>query len=158
MSNSNSNENESTLFLSLSFILLLTGLIGALIKGILWQVVVVYIVSLFLISQTGERFVALKKHSIHFFVLYLSLFNVGIFWGQRILDGFTPAEKLAVYIYERSKHKHSGSICRDGKKSYSQGRGSCSSHGGVASEFYKGQPTKSMEECIEEAIRISWVD
>ena len=83
---------------------------------------------------------------------------IGIISAPRVIDGLTPVETLTQKIHEKSKYKFSGSICRDGHTSHSQGRGTCSWHGGVAYKFYKGDYRKTIEECRAEAIKLSWRD
>jgi len=76
----------------------------------------------------------------------------------RLIEGFTPVEELAKKLHENSKYDFNGSICNDGKVSHSQGRGTCSWHGGVRYRFYTGDYSKSIEECRVEAKRLSWRD
>ena len=91
----------------------------------------------------------------------LSLFPlifITIFFGSRIRDGFTTVDVLTERIYERSVYEYNGSKCRDGTNSRSQGRGTCSWHGGVRFKFYKGQHKKSRKECRIEAKELSWIE
>ena len=81
---------------------------------------------------------------------------VGIFLMPRIIKGLTPVETLAEQIHEKSKYKFNGAICNDGWTSHSQGRGTCSHHNGVDYYFYKGEFSKTIEECRKEAEEISW--
>lgn len=83
---------------------------------------------------------------------------VGFFFGSRIRDGFTSVDILTERIYEREIYEFSGSICRDGTTSHSQGRGTCSWHNGVRYKFYKGQHKKSKEKCRIEAKERSWIE
>ena len=93
---------------------------------------------------------------IHYWLLFIGISL--LFATPRIIDGFTRADILANKIYNRNLRKSNGAICRDGSKSASQGRGTCSHHGGVSYYFYKGEPTKSREECEIESKRRSWID
>lgn len=70
----------------------------------------------------------------------------------------TPVNVLAEKIHEKSKYEFNGAICNDGWTSHSQGRGTCSWHGGVDHYFYQGEYSKSIEQCREEARKISWLD
>jgi len=86
-----------------------------------------------------------------FSFLFVLIFNKPIF------DRLTPVDKLAEKIHERSKYKYSGAKCNDGTTSKSQGRGTCSWHGGVDYYFYKGDYKKTIEESYIEAKDISWI-
>jgi hypothetical protein len=77
--------------------------------------------------------------------------------SKRIINGFTPVSVLAERLHEKSKRKFNGAICNDGWTSHSQGRGTCSYHGGVDYYFYKGEYSKTIEECTVEAKNISWI-
>lgn len=90
--------------------------------------------------------------------LLIAVGIIGIISAPRVIDGFTPVETLTQKIHEKSKYEFNGSICRDGHTSHSQGRGTCSWHGGVAYKFYKGDYRKTIEECRAEAIKLSWRD
>jgi hypothetical protein len=81
---------------------------------------------------------------------------VAVFSAPRIIDGLTSVDSLSEKIHEKSKYKFNGSICNDGTISHSQGRGTCSWHGGVNYKFYKGDYSKTIEECRKEAEKISW--
>lgn len=83
---------------------------------------------------------------------------IGLIFGGRIRDGFTSVDVLTERIYNREVYEFSGSVCQDGWISHSQGRGTCSWHGGVRYEFYKGQHKKTREECKKIAKELSWVD
>lgn len=83
---------------------------------------------------------------------------ISLFFTPRIIDGLTPVEALANKIHEKSKYKFNGSVCNDGHISHSQGRGTCSWHGGVNYSFDKGDYSKSMDECVSEAKKVSWRD
>jgi len=61
-------------------------------------------------------------------------------------------------IYEREVYEFSGSICRDGSTSHSQGRGTCSWHNGVRYEFHKGQHKLTKQECRILAKERSWIE
>jgi hypothetical protein len=102
-------------------------------------------------SKTGAFF---NKFKAAFIILGI----VGVFATPRIIDGLTPVDILTEKIHENSKYKFNGSICNDGHTSHSQGRGTCSWHGGVNYKFYKGDYSKTIEECREEAIKLSWRD
>ena len=91
-------------------------------------------------------------------------------YGPKTVDGFTnkfllqryedinvttvTVDNLTNYIHEETKYKHSGAICYDGWISHSTGRGTCAWHGGVAYWFSKGDYSKSMKECRDEAKEI----
>ena len=77
--------------------------------------------------------------------------------APRIIDGLTPVATLTEKIHEKSKYKFNGAICNDGWTSHSQGRGTCSHHKGVNNYFYKGDYSKTIDECREEALKISWI-
>jgi len=83
---------------------------------------------------------------------------VGFLFGSRIIDGFTPVDVLTNRIYEREVYEFSGSICRDGSTSHSQGRGTCSWHDGVRHKFYEGQHKLTKQECRILAKERSWID
>lgn len=83
---------------------------------------------------------------------------IGAFSTPRIIDGLTPVYALTQKLHEKSKYKFNGSICNDGTTSHSQGRGTCSWHGGVNYTFYKGDYSKTIEECRKKAIKLSWRD
>lgn len=89
---------------------------------------------------------------------FIILGIIGVFSIPRIIKGLTPVETLAERIHEKSKRKFNGAVCNDGSISHSQGRGTCSWHGGVDYYFYEGDYTKTMEECRAEARKISWLD
>lgn len=88
----------------------------------------------------------------------LVVFLSGVIFFSRIRDGLTPVEKLAERIHEKSRYNSNGAICNDGWVSGSQGRGTCSHHGGVDYYFYKGDYKKSYQECLDEAKKRSWID
>ncbi|MCK3683981.1 DUF3761 domain-containing protein [Maribellus sp. YY47] len=108
-----------------------------------------------------------------------------------LITSFTPSDKLVLkYLKEEFKtfdesqfdidsltllvaHEHlyrfNGAVCNDGSISHSQGRGTCSYHGGVSYYFYKGDCMMTWDECQEEAIKLlekikkkakrrSWID
>lgn len=83
---------------------------------------------------------------------------VGYFFGEKIINGLTPVDVLTERLYNESVYTYNGSMCRDGTTSYSQGRGTCSWHGGVSYEFFKGEHKKTKNECRIEAKKISWID
>ena len=89
----------------------------------------------------------------HFLLVLVAIASI---FTPRVIDGVTPVNSLAERIQEKSKHKFSGAICNDGWTSHSQGKGTCSWHGGVSYYFYKGAPSKSWEECLVEAKQKSW--
>ena len=129
----------------------------------------------------------LKKYKI-VFVIFVIIIAFSI---PRIIEGFTTPEvllnkylhdkyssiKIKVitedvltdFLLENSKYKFSGAICNDGWISHSQGRGTCSHHGGVAYYFYEGNYSKSIDECkkqaktlidelLEKAVSKSWIE
>ncbi|MFO0414704.1 MAG: hypothetical protein ACK50E_03555 [Bacteroidota bacterium] len=83
-----------------------------------------------------------------------------IFSAKPFLYHFYSVKNLTEIFYEskRNRHQFSGAICNDGWVSHSQGRGTCSWHGGVNYYFYKGEYIKSKEECREDAKEFSWVE
>jgi len=95
-----------------------------------------------------------------YFLIILVIGGTGIFVAPKIIDKFTDPNKLGLKLYESKKNRYqfNGSICNDGWTSHSQGRGTCSHHNGVDYEFYKGDYIKSLEVCVEEAKKISWID
>lgn len=72
-------------------------------------------------------------------------------------DHFTPVDVLAERLHEQSRHRFTGSACRDGWLSHSQGQGTCSGHGGVEYKFEKDRYGKTLERCRKEAEEISWI-
>lgn len=93
----------------------------------------------------------------YFVLIIIVIVVVGYYLGPPIIERLTPVDTLAEKIHEKSKYKFSGAICNDGWTSHSQGRGTCSWHGGVDYYFYKDEYSKSIEECQEEARQISWI-
>jgi hypothetical protein len=82
---------------------------------------------------------------------------------------YVSIEKLSQTFYESEIFRHSGAICRDGWVSHSQGRGTCSHHGGVSYYFSEGSHKYSEVESkqmaklklkgyTQKAKEISWVD
>jgi len=102
----------------------------------------------------------LKEKIANFFYTFLFIIIiigiVGFLSVPRIIDRLTPVGTLTERIHEKSKYKFSGAICNDGWTSHSQGRGTCSYHNGVGYYFYKGNYSKSFEQCRKEAMKISW--
>lgn len=117
------------------------------------------------------------KNVVKKYALLIAIFLlIAAFSTPRIIEGLTPTESLlnkyihekyksikgvsinknilGNYLYEDSKYKFSGAICNDGWISHSQGRGTCSYHGGVAYYFDEGTSRKSLNECRQEAVRI----
>lgn len=79
--------------------------------------------------------------------------------SPRIYTGLTPVDVLTKKIQEKSKYEYRvGAICRDGRKSRAKGRGACSHHGGVKEWIYKTGYHKSVEECRQEAMKLSWLE
>ena len=74
----------------------------------------------------------------------------------RLNKRLTPGQMLAEQIHKKLKYNFNGDICNDGWTSHSQGRGTCSHHDGVDYYFYKGEYSKTIEECRKEAEEISW--
>jgi len=95
----------------------------------------------------------LLKKSLYIFII---LVIIGLIKLPRIINGFTPVSVLTEKIHEKSKYKFNGAICNDGWTSHSQGSGTCSHHDGVDYYFYKGEYSKTIEECRKEAEEISW--
>lgn len=115
------------------------------------------------IREVEERRKMSRKEKLNaFFVdnffLLLFILIFGCITSGFFIDKFTPIKELTERIHERSKYIFNGSICNDGSTSHSQGRGTCSWHGGVNYEFYVGDYAKSIEECKNEAIETSWID
>ena len=142
----------------------------ALVTNRLIELVVIYltffgilkIIDIFIFSKyTEQRQRNIKEFFNRNFILTVVLVFGIIFgtflFGARVVDGFTPVEKLAEKIHERSKYKFSGSKCNDGFVSFSQGQGTCSWHDGVRYEFYKDEYSKTWEDCLNEAEKISWL-
>lgn len=73
-------------------------------------------------------------------------------------DRFTPVDQLALRLYDHSRKRIKGSVCKDGWYSKSRGSGTCSSHGGVLFKKDSVMPTKTVEESREEAGEISWLE
>jgi hypothetical protein len=101
-----------------------------------------------------EKFAIFVANNL-FLILIIGV--IGYFTAPRIIDGFTPVDTLTERIHEKSKYKFSGAICNDSWTSHSQGQGTCSHHDGVNYYFDKDDYSKSIEQCREEAIRISWL-
>lgn len=84
---------------------------------------------------------------------------LGLFFGPRIMDGFTSVKVLTDSCLEESKHKYRvGAICRDGWRSSATGRGACSNHSGVKRWLYKEKYTKTKNECVEYAKERFWIE
>lgn len=98
-----------------------------------------------------------KNVALTIILMFSMIFGTFCF-GTRIIDGLTSVETLTSRIHERSKYKFSGSKCNDGWTSFSQGQGACSWHDGVNYEFNKGEYSKTIEECLVEAEKLSWRD
>ncbi len=114
----------------------------------------------------------IKLNKFKFAAIFLLIF----YFSNNIVDAFTyPNELVVKYIknkyplynsinidqillansiHEESRFKFNGAICNDGSKSHSQGRGTCSWHGGVYYYFYIGEYEKDFEECKIEANNI----
>ncbi len=74
-----------------------------------------------------------------------------------IRDRLTPVDELTTRLYERSKERRKGSVCRDSSYSMSRGSGTCSHHGGVQRKKDSMISTLTLEECREMAKDISWL-
>ena len=74
----------------------------------------------------------------------------------RVIEGLTPVKILARKYHEDSRYKFSGSLCKDGWKSHSRGRGTCSHHGGIKFYFEKGEYSLTYDECLKKARETSW--
>lgn len=118
----------------------------------------------------------LIRQIIEYKFVFLTVIIIAVFGGSKVIDGLTLPNKLlkkylhdeygfaknsnidvnsiALYLYEEKKYKFNGAHCYDGWVSHSQGRGTCSHHGGVYKYFYKGKPKMSLEECRIEASKI----
>lgn len=96
-----------------------------------------------------------RNTALTFILISSTIFGI-FFFGARIVDGFKSVETLTIKIHERSKYKFSGSKCNDGWTSLSQGQGTCSWHDGVRYEFYKGEYSRTLEDCQREAEELSW--
>ena len=116
----------------------------------------------------------LKRHKIAAGIISALLF-IGAFSTPRIIDGLTPPDLLlnkyleakygkiearpinedvlTNYLHEESVYKGNGAICRDDWVSHSTGRGTCSHHGGVRYWYFKGQYSRTIEECRKEAVK-----
>lgn len=143
----------------------------AFFKGRLLELVIIYLtffallklIDYTIISKLSEKSQGrikgfFSRNTALTIVLIFSTIFATFFFGSRIIDGFTSVETLTERIHERSKHKFSGSKCNDGWTSFSQGQGACSWHNGVDYEFYKGEYTKTIDECRQEAEELSWLD
>lgn len=108
---------------------------------------------------------------------FATIFILMLYFSNNIIDAFTQPDVLVVKyiknkyplynsinidqillansIHEESRFKFNGAICNDGSKSHSQGRGTCSWHGGVYYYFYIGEYEKDFEECKIEANNIT---
>ncbi|WP_281239926.1 hypothetical protein [Flavobacterium praedii] len=91
-------------------------------------------------------------------ITFIPILIFALLFVSRIRDGFTSVDILTERIYEREIYEFDGSICRDGKISHSQGRGTCSWHNGVYRKFHKGQHKKSKKESRIEAQERSWIE
>jgi hypothetical protein len=107
---------------------------------------------------------------------FATIFILMFYFSNNIIDAFTQPDVLVVKyiknkyplynsinidqillansIHEESRFKFNGAICNDGSKSHSQGRGTCSWHGGVYYYFYIGEYEKDFDECKIEANNI----
>ena len=143
----------------------------AFFKGRLLELVIIYLAFFALLklidlaivsklSQTKQEKVKgfFNRNTALTIVLIFSTIFGTFFFGSRIINGFTSVETLTVRIHERSKYKFSGSKCNDGWTSFSQGQGACSWHNGVDYEFYKGEYSRTINECRQEAEELSWLD
>lgn len=92
----------------------------------------------------------------------LALFVILIFFSlpfwPRIKEGFTSVDTLTEKIYQESRYGFDGAICRDGWTSHSQGRGTCSHHGGVSYYFSQDDYRMTREQARVEAHKRSWID
>jgi hypothetical protein len=143
----------------------------AFFKGRLLELVIIYLAFFALLKlvdytiisklsqKTQERLKGFfnKNTALTIVLIFSTIFGT-FFFGSRIIDGFTSVETLTTRIHERSKYKFSGSKCNDGWTSFSQGQGACSWHNGVDYEFYKGEYSRTIEECRQEAEELSWLD
>jgi len=136
--------------------------------------------------------ITLARRIFRFILISFGILTViAIIFSNAIIQGLTPPEKLlnkylesqypliderpitenvlANYFHENSKYEFSGAVCNDGWISHSQGRGTCSHHGGIQYYFYEGQYSKTIEECKSNAKDIiesywekaksnSWID
>ncbi len=73
-----------------------------------------------------------------------------------LADRLTPPDILARKLYERSRQVYDSARCNDGTWSLAKGRGACSHHGGVAYRIKDTFYSKTLEQCKEEAARISF--
>ena len=71
-------------------------------------------------------------------------------------DKLSPVETLSKRLYRASGRETQYSKCQDGSVSASLGGGACSHHGGVAYYFDTTIYLKTMKQCREEAMQISW--
>lgn len=108
-------------------------------------------------ENTGPSFI--DRNYDKLFTVFLCTLLGGFFFYPNIKEGFTPADKLAKEIYETSSYEYRiGAKCHDGWNSKATGRGACSHHGGVSEWKLKKKYRKSYSECMEEAVKRSWVD
>jgi hypothetical protein len=106
-------------------------------------------------SIKSKTITFLSKFKAAFIILGI----IGAFSTPRIIDGLTPVETLTTKIHDRSKYEYRiGATCSDGWHSNATGRGACSHHGGVAKWIYETAYHKTIEECRQEAEKISWRD
>lgn len=139
----------------------------------------------FKLSKKGEDFISRITFSLGVIIALLPVYF------PILIDGFTQSDKLVLKYFKQefpsfsesklnidsltllvaSKYRYTfdGAVCNDGWISHSQGRGTCSHHGGVSFYFYSGDYKKSKAECEKEAIELlrkierkakrrSWVD
>lgn len=101
-----------------------------------------------------------KVVSIFLIVIVILLGINFVFAKKPILYHFYTIDKLTKIFYESESNKYqfNGAICNDNWISHSQGRGTCSWHGGVNYYFYKGEYKKTKEECKKDAKHFSWIE
>jgi hypothetical protein len=103
-----------------------------------------------------QRTAKFLSKRIKFITITISTAVVGVA-AYTLSDHFTPVAPLAKKIYDRSKKTVHGSQCRDGSFSFSQGRGTCSYHGGVYRRVDTVMYTKTKDQCYQEAKTVSWL-
>jgi hypothetical protein len=171
MLTSEAKETSKNILGSIGCLSIIIIAIYALVSNRLIELIVIYLVffgllkllDLTIISKLPEeRQLKIKgffnRNNVLTIILVFTLIFGTFFFGTRIIDGFTSVETLTERIHEDSKYKYSGSKCNDGWTSFSQGQGACSWHDGVKYKFYKGEYSKTLEECKLKAVELSWMD
>lgn len=149
-------------FVMLGFMLLIAGWLLFLVLTVIWALSIwpSDLIDEYISKKTGKPIIR-KGFNLQQAIIFLIAITLlsGPVTFDVIGTGLTSAEKLASECRERSKYSYRvGAICRDGWRSSSTGRGTCSHHGGVKEWIMKEEYGKSEDDCMEWAKKRSWVD